>query len=271
MKFSLTSKTKNQKSPPITSAFGNLSTKPDEEIKRRHFVVSMEVSGNFEASDGTVLDPHANPKFEKDFVIPCKHLLNDPKEIAKPAAKPDPTEVRKKYRHIIVKDERVEKEDSNELKKEEDLNLKKEEGVATEDKEAVNAILHDLESRDSGVTFEERVESSSAKISVPILARNTDLLKIRSDTDSNDVKKFHDEISLCPEVRLSQYDSVPVEEFGVALLKGMGFNPQKHATKPYVFTARQYIHGGLGSDQKLKEEKEKHEKEKHEKSKVKKK
>lgn len=40
------------------------------------------------------------------------------------------------------------------------------------------------------------------------------------------------EASSAPEASADMYDAVPVESFGEALLRGMGFDPDKHKTKP---------------------------------------
>ncbi|KAJ1609972.1 putative G-patch domain-containing protein [Cryptosporidium canis] len=45
--------------------------------------------------------------------------------------------------------------------------------------------------------------------------------------------------------------SIPVDQFGLAMLRGMGYDPQVHNTKPKIFKKRNYSQSGLGADKEI--------------------
>ncbi|OII72921.1 uncharacterized protein cubi_02152 [Cryptosporidium ubiquitum] len=44
---------------------------------------------------------------------------------------------------------------------------------------------------------------------------------------------------------------IPVDKFGIAMLRGMGYNPEIHTTKPKIFKKRSYNQSGLGADKEI--------------------
>ncbi|EAK87347.1 hypothetical protein [Cryptosporidium parvum Iowa II] len=44
---------------------------------------------------------------------------------------------------------------------------------------------------------------------------------------------------------------IPVDKFGIAMLRGMGYNPEIHNTKPKIFKKRNYNQSGLGADKEI--------------------
>lgn len=45
--------------------------------------------------------------------------------------------------------------------------------------------------------------------------------------------------------------SIPVSKFGIAMLRGMGYDPEIHNTKPKIFKKRNYNQSGLGADKEI--------------------
>lgn len=111
--------------------------------------------------------------------------------------------------------------------------------VHGEDREAAEALLKETQN-----------EPSSQKPIEPILSRNNVLLEIRKNA-ANDTDLFRKEVELLPENQLSQYDRVPIEQFGLAMLCGMGYDPTKHVTKATEFKRKAYNRSGLGADEQM--------------------
>lgn len=44
---------------------------------------------------------------------------------------------------------------------------------------------------------------------------------------------------------------IPVDKFGIAMLRGMGYNPEIHNTKPKIFKKRNYNQSGLGAEKEI--------------------
>ncbi|KAH8583073.1 oocyst wall precursor [Cryptosporidium sp. chipmunk genotype I] len=44
---------------------------------------------------------------------------------------------------------------------------------------------------------------------------------------------------------------IPVDKFGIAMLRGMGYSPEIHNTKPKIFKKRNYNQSGLGADKEI--------------------
>merc|ERR1711972_164314 len=60
---------------------------------------------------------------------------------------------------------------------------------------------------------------------------------------------------MAPEASKDMFDNVPVEAFGEALLRGMGYDPAKHTTKPVFRDKLRDTHLGLGAKALLPSEK----------------
>ncbi|KAF7458466.1 DExH-box splicing factor binding site family protein [Cryptosporidium felis] len=45
--------------------------------------------------------------------------------------------------------------------------------------------------------------------------------------------------------------SIPVNKFGLAMLKGMGYDPAIHNTQPKIFKKKSYNQSGLGADKEI--------------------
>jgi hypothetical protein len=85
------------------------------------------------------------------------------------------------------------------------------------------------------------------KSSLQCILRSNALKKARqSHTDEKDA--FALEIKHLPDFSAASYDSVPVEEFGLATLTGMGYDPKKHNTPIIEFKSKAYVRAGLGAD-----------------------
>ncbi|KAH7649194.1 hypothetical protein FG379_001551 [Cryptosporidium bovis] len=50
----------------------------------------------------------------------------------------------------------------------------------------------------------------------------------------------------------SNKHNIPIEKFGLAMLKGMGYNPEIHNTKPKIYKKRNYNQSGLGANIQIK-------------------
>ncbi|UVC54356.1 hypothetical protein MACJ_003898 [Theileria orientalis] len=69
-------------------------------------------------------------------------------------------------------------------------------------------------------------------------------------TNSNERARAEDEVNIKKllEVKMDQYENVPVEKFGLAMLLGMGFDPKKNKNEPKVYKRRVFDRAGLGAD-----------------------
>ncbi|RKP20724.1 hypothetical protein ROZALSC1DRAFT_27819 [Rozella allomycis CSF55] len=88
---------------------------------------------------------------------------------------------------------------------------------------------------------------------VPLLMKN----KVPGLKDGwNEDEKFKHDVSLRPDERHTDYENVPIEEFGAALLRGMGWdkgkaigrNPERGLVEPIEFIQRPHKFLGLGAN-----------------------
>eukprot|EP00922_Rhytidocystis_sp_ex-Travisia-forbesii_P020561 GHVS01030232.1.p1 GENE.GHVS01030232.1~~GHVS01030232.1.p1 ORF type:complete len:253 (-),score=66.95 GHVS01030232.1:77-835(-) len=82
-------------------------------------------------------------------------------------------------------------------------------------------------------------------------------VKLKKENEGGgEVEVFRRELRKYPDMSRHAYDRVPVEEFGLAMLRGMGYVPEeegggRHWTKPYILEKRAYARAGLGADDKV--------------------
>ncbi|BAM41518.1 conserved hypothetical protein [Theileria orientalis strain Shintoku] len=69
-------------------------------------------------------------------------------------------------------------------------------------------------------------------------------------TNSEEKDRAEEEVNIKKllEVKMDQYENVPVEKFGLAMLLGMGFDPKKNKNEPKVYKRRVFDKAGLGAD-----------------------
>ncbi|CEM14544.1 unnamed protein product [Vitrella brassicaformis CCMP3155] len=143
------------------------------------------------------------------LIIPCKNTLRPmPKRTAGGLAKQEPQE----RRDVVM--------------------------VKSEFGEAADALVKEAKGE---------VSADDASLPVPILARNTHLAELRKAglSEKDQLKR---EMAMLPEVRLGSYESVPIEQFGMAMLLGMGYDPKLHTTKPLELKKRAFDKAGLGAN-----------------------
>lgn len=104
-------------------------------------------------------------------------------------------------------------------------------------------ILHDIEKQKLremlfGTDLVER-----ASTTVPILMRSK----------SNKRQRNEEPVPAVPNNDASSYEKVPVEDFGLAMLLGMGFDPKTNNNKPKEYKRRVYERAGLGADAHMKQ------------------
>lgn len=105
--------------------------------------------------------------------------------------------------------------------------------LSTEDAEAARALLDDAASGNNG-------SESGRPAHAPILMRNAS-------------KRARDGVA--PEATKDMFENVPVESFGEALLRGMGYDPNVHNTKPVYHDKLRDSLLGLGAKPLLPSEK----------------
>jgi len=81
----------------------------------------------------------------------------------------------------------------------------------------------------------------------PILARNRELMGIRTEGLS-DKEILRRELERLPDVTYESYEAVPIDQFGLAMLYGMGYDPSIHTTQACELKKRIYQRAGLGAD-----------------------
>jgi len=102
--------------------------------------------------------------------------------------------------------------------------------LCSDDAEAVRELMLDAQAQATG---EER-EAKAVKVE-PILMRSGSMRVREADK------------SKIPDSSKDMFDRVPVESFGEALLRGMGYDPAKHTTKPIVRDKQRDNLLGLGA------------------------
>lgn len=157
----------------------------------------------------------------KQLTIPCKNPL-DVKERApaKPAQPKDPATAPEPEAFDDSKGGLITR------------NLSK---LSEEEGEAVKELLKDAANKEAGI------EVVSSEVVIPILMREGS-------------KKARDPKN-APDGTRDMFDNVAVEAFGEALLRGMGFDPTKHKTKPVFHGTQRDSKLGLGAKALLPHEK----------------
>mmetsp|Transcript_100537 Transcript_100537/g.194130 ORF Transcript_100537/g.194130 Transcript_100537/m.194130 type:complete len:266 (-) Transcript_100537:26-823(-) len=105
--------------------------------------------------------------------------------------------------------------------------------LSAEDEEAARALLNDAASGNTG-------SQSGKPAHAPILMRNASKRAREGEA---------------PEAKKDMFDKVPVESFGEALLRGMGYDPNVHNTKPVYHDKLRDSLLGLGAKALLPSEK----------------
>lgn len=156
----------------------------------------------------------------KQPTIRCKNPLQDPaakKASADPAAAEKLRALREQQRQRLLADEQG------------GLVSRAAGRLSSEDAEAMREILRDAAAASDG--GEVPVQAA------PILMRE-------------ESKKAR-EGNAAPEASKDMFDRVPVEGFGEALLRGMGFDPERHKTKPVFNDKPRDNQLGLGAQVRL--------------------
>eukprot|EP00922_Rhytidocystis_sp_ex-Travisia-forbesii_P020560 GHVS01030230.1.p1 GENE.GHVS01030230.1~~GHVS01030230.1.p1 ORF type:complete len:250 (-),score=66.43 GHVS01030230.1:57-806(-) len=75
------------------------------------------------------------------------------------------------------------------------------------------------------------------------------------EEEEGEVEVFRRQLRRYPDMSRHAYDQMPVEEFGLAMLRGMGYVPEEEGgqqpVQPYVLQKRAYARAGLGADEKV--------------------
>ncbi|KAH0472594.1 MAG: hypothetical protein KVP17_002014 [Porospora cf. gigantea B] len=79
----------------------------------------------------------------------------------------------------------------------------------------------------------------------PILIRNSALARVRRENVEDAYKA---ELELLMPWKPESYEEVPIEDFGMAMLLGMGYDPKEEHMEPLSLTKRSYVRAGLGAD-----------------------
>ncbi|KAF4743186.1 hypothetical protein FOZ62_004767, partial [Perkinsus olseni] len=104
-------------------------------------------------------------------------------------------------------------------------------GAESEDAQAIRELFNDARARSSELTTAEEFGQAVDGVE-PILCQVNKRRKTKGHDDDFDESKDTREI--------------PIEEFGMAMLRGMGFDKDKHVQQP-IFTERREGHVGLGA------------------------
>lgn len=108
----------------------------------------------------------------------------------------------------------------------------------TTDADVASLILKDLEKE----KLREKLFGDS------LVERASDTVPILLRSKGNRRQKGIDATSDAQTVDSLTYENVPVEKFGLAMLLGMGFDPQNNTNKPKEYKRRVYERAGLGAD-----------------------
>lgn len=166
-----------------------------------------------------------NPTDEGPLVIPCSNplKLKRKREDAETSGAKDAEAAKRKKEELDAKLAGLSAED-----REAALALFKASGGDVDDQEDVQPIM--MQSKFSGLRSE----------------------------GASDKEQLARESALLPEPSKDQFDAVPVEQFGIALLRGMGYDPKKDTNKPILLQRRSGL-AGLGATNLLPGEKPKEE------------
>jgi len=93
----------------------------------------------------------------------------------------------------------------------------------------------------------EQPPESPYVIPGPILTRNAELANLRTEGLS-EKEILRRELQRLPDVTYESYEAVPIDQFGLAMLYGMGYDPSIHTTQACELKKRIYQRAGLGAD-----------------------
>ncbi|EKX73626.1 conserved hypothetical protein [Theileria equi strain WA] len=229
------------KPPKDTAKVANIFSATAEAPKVIKRSILEITNGSFKEEGG----PEESVKDE--YVIPCKNSLEDLKQTPSEEQASLP-KIQLKFGLNILNVKRVKDGGNAECAKDEEKTRKSEApesdpsavvpSTLAKDsdsyaanliiKETNEAMLNDL----FGITEQDLAEKASK--TVPILLRKG----ANGDSEGKQDAKM--------------YDKMPVENFGLAMLLGMGFDPKSNFKKPREYKKRVYERGGLGSDAAMK-------------------
>jgi len=106
--------------------------------------------------------------------------------------------------------------------------------LSPEDREAALALMADPN--------EEEEEDDDTQ---PIMMQSK-FHTVRGDLGLSDKEMLRKEQDLLPDAKKDQFENIPVEKFGLALLRGMGYDPKTDENKPIILERREGI-SGLGA------------------------
>lgn len=159
---------------------------------------------------------------EGPLVIPCKNLLKTDEEVKK--AKEEEKVKAKTLERAMEENEGglINTKSSGLISK----NLTK---LSEEDADAVRELLKDAQ--------KDPEENDAAVKQKPILMRNEKFWENRKQGGS-ERDHITREMEDLPAANNKMFDNVAIENFGEAMLRGMGYNPKVHTTKPVAFQQR---------------------------------
>eukprot|EP01067_Filipodium_phascolosomae_P006811 Filipodium_phascolosomae@DN5160_c0_g1_i1.p1 len=90
--------------------------------------------------------------------------------------------------------------------------------------------------------------SSKSKTALDMISLKRSTLADIQSSSNAEQEQYRRELELLPEQDISCYSRVSVEDFGIAMLRGMGYDPSRHNTKPHVLQRRGFDRAGLGAN-----------------------
>lgn len=161
---------------------------------------------------------------EGPLVIPCQNLLKKDSEINKAKQEEKATAKQKPLEKAVEDNEGglINPKTSGLISK----NLTK---LSDEDADAVRELLKDAQKEPS--------EDDQPVKQKPILMRNEKFWENRKigGSERDHIKREMEDL---PETNNKMFDKVAIESFGEAMLRGMGYDPKVHTTKPVSFQQR---------------------------------
>eukprot|EP00397_Hematodinium_sp_SG-2012_P033558 GEMP01035871.1.p1 GENE.GEMP01035871.1~~GEMP01035871.1.p1 ORF type:complete len:403 (-),score=100.84 GEMP01035871.1:749-1957(-) len=151
-----------------------------------------------------------NPEVDTGpLVIPCTNLLK-------------------------LKRKRKGDDDDDEAKRKKDELAAKLETMSAEDREAALALIQESTGNN---------EIGDGEVQPIMMQSKFHGLRVDGGTDKQMLLR---EEAILPEAAKDQFETVPVEHFGMALMRGMGYNPKKDTNKPILLARREGM-AGLGA------------------------
>ncbi|KAL7067053.1 hypothetical protein ACR3K2_25030 [Cryptosporidium serpentis] len=79
-------------------------------------------------------------------------------------------------------------------------------------------------------------------------SKSSSLIPLLLKRKNQKQNEANDSLSRTSELVYLKESKIPVDSFGMAMLKGMGYDPSIHKTRPKLYKKRIYDQGGLGAD-----------------------